>query len=78
MKTPSLSWPHVALDVAIVVCLSALVALGKLDAMVLLAVVGPLVGAKVASHVGGDKGNGGAAVMLLVGAWSLVSGWRRA
>ena len=40
-----------ALDVVIVVCLTTLAAIGKLDAIVVVGIVGPMVGAKVASHV---------------------------
>lgn len=67
-----------AIDLVIVISLTLLAALGRLDAMVVVGVVGPLVGARVASHARARSGkdDGGSippsgALLLMAGAAKL-------
>lgn len=65
---------HVALDLAIVICLSVLCAIGKLDPMVVLAIIGPMVGAKAGAKIAVNGSGGmppGGAAVLLLGAWQV-------
>lgn len=71
------------LDVVIVVALTTLAALGKLDAIVVVGALGPMLGAKVATHAqkeskksSGDEPKippASALLLLLVGAYKLLS-----
>ena len=70
-----------ALDLVIVVSLTVLAAIGRLDSMVVVGVLGPLLGARVAS-LGGKKKDGGgegpslppsATLLLLAGVAKLLS-----
>ena len=69
-----------ALDLVIVVSLTVLAAIGRLDSMVVVGVLGPLLGARVAS-LGGKKKGGedgpslppSATLLLLAGAAKILS-----
>lgn len=64
------------LDALIVLSLGVLVALGKLESVVFVSLVGPLLGARVAGLAkAGDSGQipPGAAMMLMAGAAKLMS-----
>jgi hypothetical protein len=68
------------LDVVIVLSLTLLAALGKLDPVVVVGVLGPMIGAKVGA-VGRAKKDGSgpsvppsALILLAAGAWKIMGG----
>jgi hypothetical protein len=76
--SPVPAWQGFALDVLIVVSLTVLTALRIAQLTIFLAVVGPIVGARLSAMRHGSGGNGsgtgnGSAVLALAfGLWSLV------
>jgi hypothetical protein len=75
---PAPPWQGFALDILIVVSLTVLTALRIAQLTIFLAVVGPIVGARLSAmrHGSGGgghgTGNGSAVLALVLGAWSLV------
>ena len=72
------------LDVVIVIALTTLAALGKLDPIVVVGALGPMLGAKVATHAQKEKSSdtdssgpkippASALLLLAVGAYKLLS-----
>jgi len=80
-KSLILLLPYV-LDVVIVTALTVLAALGKLDPVVVVGVVGPMIGAKVGAAGRAKKEDGGgptlpppsALLLLAFGAWKIMNG----
>lgn len=82
-KSLILLLPYV-LDVVIVTALTVLAALGKLDPVVVVGVVGPMIGAKVGAAGRAKKEDGGgggpslpppsALLLLAFGAWKIMGG----
>jgi hypothetical protein len=72
------AWHGLALDILIVTSLTVLTALHIAQLTVFLAIVGPLVGARLSSMRHGSNGNGSggvggsAALALALGLWSLL------
>jgi hypothetical protein len=70
------AWQGFALDILIVVSLTVLTALRIAQLTIFLAVVGPIVGARLSAmrhgSGGGGTGNGSAVLALAFGVWSLI------